>query len=186
MAIRATVCKVSLDVSDIDRDYYAEHRLTVSREPSEPDERFMARVLAFALNASEDLAFARGQPEADEPELWRRDYDGRVRLWIEVGLPDPRRLRKAAARADEVLLYLYHGRQAGVWLEQNRAELEDIPKLRMVELSAETVKRLAAMAGKSINLSLLVQDGQACLDDGKDRVEIEKEVVSREEGESRI
>ncbi len=179
MAIGATVCKVNLDVSDIDRGYYAEHRLTVSREPSEPDERFMARVLAFALNASEDLAYARGQPEADEPELWRRDYDGRVRLWIEAGLPDPRRLRKAASRADEVLLYLYHGRQAGVWLGQNRAELEGIPKLRVVELSADTVRRLAAMAAKSLDLALLVQDGQAWLDDGRDRVELEmKEVVS--------
>ncbi|HQO67028.1 MAG TPA: YaeQ family protein, partial [Spirochaetales bacterium] len=72
MAIGATVCKVTLSVSDLDRHYYAEHRLTVSREPSEPDERFMARVLAFALNADDGLAFARGQAEADEPELWRR------------------------------------------------------------------------------------------------------------------
>lgn len=172
MAIGATVCKVSLSVSDIDRNYYAEHRLTVSREPSEPDERFMARVLAFALNAEEDLAFARGQAEADEPELWRRGYDGRISLWIEVGLPDPKRLRKASARADEVLLYLYHGRQAAIWWEQHGDELSALPKLRVVEIDAACVRGLAAMAAKSLELSCLVQDGQAWLDDGRTRLEL--------------
>jgi len=172
MAIGATVCKVTLSVSDIDRHYYAEHRLTASREPSEPDERFMARVLAFALNADEDLAFARGQAEADEPELWLRRYDGSIALWIEVGLPDPKRLRKASARADEVLLYLYHGRQAGIWWEQNGAELSALPKLRVVEIDAASVRSLAAMASKSLELSCLVQDGQAWLDDGRERLEL--------------
>ncbi|PKL23000.1 MAG: hypothetical protein CVV47_17150 [Spirochaetae bacterium HGW-Spirochaetae-3] len=172
MAIGATVCKVTLSVSDIDRHYYAEHRLTVSREPSEPDERFMARVLAFALNADEDLAFARGQAEADEPELWRRGYDGRIGLWIELGLPDPKRLRKASARADEVLLYLYHGRQAGVWWEQNCAGLSAIGKLRVVEIDAASVRSLAAMAARALELSCLVQDGQAWVDDGEDRIEL--------------
>ncbi|MCP5452644.1 MAG: YaeQ family protein [Spirochaetaceae bacterium] len=177
MAIGATVCKVILNVSDIDRNYYAEHRLTVSREPSEPDERFMARVLAFALNADDDLAFARGQAEADEPELWRRGLDGGIGLWIELGLPDPKRLRKASARADEVLLYLYHGRQASVWWEQRGDELSALPKLRVVEIGAASVRGLAAMADKSLELSCLVQDGQAWLDDGRTRLELELRVL---------
>ena len=173
MAIGATVCKVTLSVSDLDRHYYAEHRLTVSREPSEPDERFMARVLAFALNADDGLAFARGQAEADEPELWRRGLDGGIGLWIELGLPDPKRLRKASARADEVLLYLYHGRQASLWWEQHGAELSALPKLRVVEIDGASVRSLTAMAAKSLELSCLVQDGQAWIDDGDTRLELE-------------
>jgi len=173
MALKATIFKAELTVSDLDRHHYASHSLTLARHPSETDERLMVRLLAFALNADDDLAFARGQAEADEPELWRRGLDGGIGLWIELGLPDPKRLRKASARADEVLLYLYHGRQASLWWEQRGDELSALPKLRVVEIGAASVKGLAAMADKSLELSCLVQDGQAWLDDGRTRLELE-------------
>jgi uncharacterized protein YaeQ len=55
MALKATVFKVDLRVADLDRNYYAEHRLTLARESAETDERMMIRLLAFALNADERL-----------------------------------------------------------------------------------------------------------------------------------
>ena len=55
MALKATIFKAELDVSDIDRGYYQTHSLTIARHPSETDERMMVRVLAFALHAHEQL-----------------------------------------------------------------------------------------------------------------------------------
>ena len=49
MAQKATVCKATLQIADIDRGLYADHALTVARHPSETDERMMVRLLAFAL-----------------------------------------------------------------------------------------------------------------------------------------
>lgn len=60
MALRSVVYKAVLQVADMDRGYYAEHPLVIARHPSETDERMMVRVLAFALNADEGLAFGRG------------------------------------------------------------------------------------------------------------------------------
>jgi hypothetical protein len=51
MAQKATIYKVELSVSDMDRHYYETHNLTVAKHPSETDERLMVRILAFALNA---------------------------------------------------------------------------------------------------------------------------------------
>jgi len=54
MALKATVCKATLQIADIDRGVYADHQLTLARHPSESDERMMIRLLAFALNVPAD------------------------------------------------------------------------------------------------------------------------------------
>ncbi len=54
MALKATVFKAELQISDMDRHYYATHALTLARHPSETDERLMVRVLAFALDADDE------------------------------------------------------------------------------------------------------------------------------------
>ena len=102
MALKATIFKASLQVSDMDRKYYAEHALTLARHPSETDERMMLRVLAFALNAHEHLAFGKGLSDTDEPDLWQKDLTGRILHWIDVGQPDEKRLIRASGRADRL------------------------------------------------------------------------------------
>ena len=99
MALTATVFKADLQIADMDRGYYADHHLTLARHPSETDERMMVRLLAFALHASEALQFTKGVCADDEPQLWERSLSDEPLLWIEVGLPDERRLRKACNRA---------------------------------------------------------------------------------------
>ncbi len=90
MALKSTICKAELQLSDLDRHYYATHNLTLARHPSETDERMMVRLLAFALYASETLAFGKGLSAEDEPDLIERDPTGAVARWIDVGLPDER------------------------------------------------------------------------------------------------
>ena len=99
--------------------------------------------------------------ETEEPSLWRKDLTGRIELWIEVGLPEPKRLRKASGRAARVRLYLYHGRQARTWWEQNRAELEGLRNLEVFEVDPAAVKELASLAGRTMDLQCTIQDGQA-------------------------
>ena len=72
MAKNATIYKVELSVTDMDRHYYETHNLTVAKHPSETDERLMVRVLSFALNAHEQLEFTRGLSTEDEPDLWQK------------------------------------------------------------------------------------------------------------------
>ena len=99
MALTATIFKASLQISDLDRHYYGEHQLTLARHPSETDERMMVRLLAFILHADEQLNFTRGLCVDDEPDLWQKNLTNEIELWIDVGLPDERRVRKACSRA---------------------------------------------------------------------------------------
>ena len=104
MAANATILKAELQVTDMDRHYYASHALTLAQHPSETDARLLVRLLAFALHADERLEFGRGLSDEDEPSLWRRDYTGAIEQWIELGQPDETRLRKASARTQQLVV----------------------------------------------------------------------------------
>src|SRR5487761_2687911 len=124
MTQKSTVFKVDLHIADLDRHYYHDHALTLARHPSETDERMMVRLLAFALHAHEALSFANGLSTDDEPDLWQKDLTGAIELWIDVGLPEERAIRKACGRAGQVCIYSYGGRAAVIWWEQCRSKLE--------------------------------------------------------------
>ncbi len=122
MALKATIFKAELTVSDLDRGHFETHALTIARHPSETDERMMVRLLAFALNADERLAFGRGLSSEGEADLVLTDLTGAIDLWIDVGLPDEREIRKASGRADRVAVYTY-GTGADPWWKQNAEAL---------------------------------------------------------------
>ena len=115
MALKATIFKAELEISDLDRGHFATHALTLARHPSETDERMMVRLLAFAMNADEALEFGAACPRRIRPDLVRRDLTGAIALWIEVGLPDEREVRRAAGRSGQVKVYPYGGRAATLW-----------------------------------------------------------------------
>jgi uncharacterized protein YaeQ len=159
MALKATISKVELQVNDIDRNYYGTHSLTLAQHPSETDERMMARLLAFALNASERLAFGRGISTEDEPDIWSRDLTGVIELWIEIGQPDESRLRRACGRAAEVRVYTFSGRGAGIWWQKNAGALERCSNLRVFDVPTEASQQLASLAARNMQVQVLVQDG---------------------------
>lgn len=163
MALKSTIFKATVQLSDLDRHYYAEHALTIARHPSETDERMMVRLVAFILNADERLEFGKGLSSDEEPDLWRHDLTGAVQEWIEVGLPDERRLRRASGRAESVKLYAYGGRGAEVWWGSNARELNKLDKLAVRYLDEETTGALAALAERTMQLQATLQDEELWL-----------------------
>lgn len=175
MALGSTIYKANLNVADMDRHYYADHALTIARHPSETDERVMVRLLAFALHAHERLEFGRGIGTADEPDLWQRDLTGRIELWIDVGQPDERRVRRACGQAGRVVVYSYGGRVVEQWWAKAGPELERCRNLEVVSLAPATTQALAALAGRGMELQLMVQEGDIWLASGDARLAIERE-----------
>jgi len=131
------------------------------------------RVLAFALNAHEALAFGKGLSTDDEPALWQKDLTGAIELWIDVGMPDEKDIRKACGRAPRVIIYSYGGRSADLWWEQNRGKLERINNLAVINLPAATTQALATLAQRTMQLQCTIQDGEMWLADDNERIEVE-------------
>jgi len=158
MALKSTIYKIDLNIADMDRQYYAQHNLTIARHPSETDERVMVRLIGFTLYADEALVFGKGLSDDEEPDLWQKDLTGAIQLWMDVGLPTEKDIRKAAGRARQVVVVLYGGRVADMWWEQNGKALLKINNLTVINLP-ET-QALAEMAARGLNMSCTIQDGE--------------------------
>lgn len=158
MALKSTIYKIDLNIADMDRQYYAQHNLTLAKHPSETDERVMVRLIAFTLYANELLTFGKGLSDDDEPDLWQKDLTGAIQLWIDVGLPTEKDIRKACGKSAQVTVVLYGGRIADMWWQQNSKGLLKLNDLTVINLP-ET-QELARLAAKSINISCTIQDSE--------------------------
>lgn len=176
MALKATIFKARVQLADMDRGLYADHALTLARHPSETDERMLMRVLAFALNVPADdrdgtLEFGKGLSDTDEPDLWHRDLTGRIRHWVEVGQPDEKRLLRAAGRADQVTVYAYAA-SAPIWWSGIANKVARASNVHVWQVDAAQSQALAALAQRTMQLQVSVQDGTAWVGDGERSVEI--------------
>ncbi|KGO98531.1 YaeQ family protein [Novilysobacter defluvii] len=160
MALTSTVVKAELQVSDMDRHYYATHNLTLAQHPSETDTRLMVRLVAFALYADEKLEFGRGLSDEDEPALCRRGYTGDVELWIDVGHPDETRIKKTCARADQVVVVNYGGRASDIWWDRIASSLTRLKNLTVLDIPADVVEALPGIGERGMRLNALIQDGE--------------------------
>ena len=160
MAQKATIYKVELSVSDMDRHYYETHKLTVAKHPSETDERLMVRVLAFALNAHEHLEMTKGLSTDDEPDIWQKSLSGELDLWVALGLPSEKIVRQSCGKADKVVIYSYGGRTAEMWWEKIKNSTTRFDNLQVMNLPESETRDLGAMAGRSMKLQVNIQDGE--------------------------
>jgi uncharacterized protein YaeQ len=173
MALKATIFKADLSIADMVRNYYHDHGLTLARHPSENDERMMVRLLAFALHADEALVFGNKIGNEDEPDLWLKDPTGAIDLWIDVGQPDEKQVRRACGRSRQVFIYTYGGHSADVWWDQARSVLEKSRNLSVIKLPAAASPALAKLSQRTMKLQCTIQDGQVWLSDGSETVHID-------------
>lgn len=166
MALKATIFKAVLNIADLDRGVYLDANLTLARHPSETDLRLIVRLLAWALNAHDDLAFTKGLCADDEPELWLKNLHGGIEHWIDVGLPDERRLKKGCNRSEQVTLYTYAGRAVDLWWQQNQALLNRQDNLRIVDFSEEELAPLVDLAERNMQWQVTISEGQVFINSG--------------------
>jgi len=159
MAQKATIYKVDLSVSDMDRHYYETHKLTVARHPSETDERLMVRILAFALNAHEQLELTKGLSTADEPDIWQKSLSDELELWVALGLPSEKVVRQSCGKAGKVIIYCYGGRTAEVWWEKIRNSTIRFDNLQVINFLEKDTRNLGELASRSMKLQVNIQDG---------------------------
>lgn len=160
MAIKSTIYKVELSVSDMDRHYYETHKLTVAKHPSETDERLMVRLLAFALNAEAQLEMTKGLSTDDEPDIWQKSLSDELELWVALGLPSEKVVRQSCAKAARVIVYAYGGRPADVWWDKIKGTTGRFDNLTVVMLPEPETAELAKLAGRSMRVQVNIQDGE--------------------------
>ena len=158
MALKATIYKADLNIANMDVHQYGDFQLTMALHPSETIERLMVRILAYARYAVEALEFTKDLFETDEPALWEKDLTGQLIKWIEVGLPDEDKVKKACARCQQVAVVAY-GSSVDEWFKRN-SKLKTLKNLEVWQLSTATTDAIQALCERTMQLQLNVMDGE--------------------------
>ena len=160
MALNATIYKVELTVSDMDRHYYEPHKLTIAKHPSETDDRLMLRLVAFALNADEALEMTKGLSTDDEPDIWQKSLSGEIDLWVALGLPSDKVIRQSCSKAKRVAVYPYGGRAAEIWWDKIKGATTRFDQLEVTAFAEAETSALADLASRAMKLQVNIQDGE--------------------------
>ena len=171
MALKPTIYKTELTLSDIDRQCYQQLNPVLALHPSETPERMMVRLLVYALNYHEQLSFGKGLSSIDEPDLWQCSLDGQVEHWFEMGQASPDRLRKAVSRAQQVSLYAY-GSETDVWWKKNGDAIAALPKVAIWRFDWQETRQLPALCSRNMKLDMTVSDGIIYLSDGQQTLQL--------------
>lgn len=162
MALPSTIHRAVVQLSDVDHGVYETIQVTLARHPSETAQRLVLRLLAYALCYEPDLSFTRGICAGDEPDLWSKGPDGRVRLWVEVGTPEPERLLKAARHAARVVL-LAAGPSRFRWDTLYREKLAAAAHIQVIAVDYAFVSKLAEGLERTLSWELTISDGSLYL-----------------------
>jgi len=155
MALKPTIYKFRIALSDLDRDYHDSLNLTAALHPSEKIERLMVRVLAFCLNAEQGLTFSKGGlSEPDDPDLLSHTPVGKRRRWVAAGEPGTDRLQKGCRLSSAPSVYSFNP-QTAAWWTHNQAKLATLP-LSVYQFAWPEIQNLAAMASRVTDMAVTI------------------------------
>lgn len=172
MAQKATIYKANINVADMDREVYLDQSLTIAQHPSETLQRMMLRVVAWAVNANERLTFTKGLCDEDEPDLWQVNYSEEIELWIDLGMPDAKRIKKASVRAKQAIIYTYGDNAAKIWWKQQQSVARKYKNLAVYFIDDDSMAALANAATRTMNLQFTIQGGEIWLNTDAETIEL--------------
>lgn len=155
MAMKPTIYKLHIAISDFNRDFYDSVQLTVAQHPSETLERMMARIVAYCLNAQDNMTFTKGLSMPEEPDIWAKTLDDQTILWLDVGEPAPERIKKASRIARDVKVYSFNSK-SNTWWQQSKSKLQQFSNVQVYQFDWQQVQTLATYAERNMNWSLSI------------------------------
>ncbi len=170
------IYRLALELSHLDRESHQSLQLTLVQHPSETGEHVAGRLLAYLLWYEPELAFSRGICHGEEPDIWSHRQDGHVRTWIEVGLPNARRIRRARRMAEQVCVLIY-GPASWQWEQLQLPRLADIDQLHVLAMAGDCVREVATCLQGRVSGAVTVSEGRVYLDLNGRTTECEAEPV---------
>lgn len=161
------IYRFQIELSDIERAVYETLDFRVAQHPSEHMPYLLTRVLAYALNTQEDLAFsATGLHDPDTAAISVPDTFGGFKLIIEIGSPSARKLHKATKISKQVKVYNYKGAER--YMGELRAEkIHRADEIEFYSFSTEFLEQLAQEIKRDNRWGVLVNDGRITVQAGE-------------------
>jgi uncharacterized protein YaeQ len=154
MALKPTIFKMQINLSDLNNDHYDTLNLTLAQHPSETVERMMVRVLAYCLNAQEFLSFTKGLSVSEQPDIWAKNLTDEFLLWIDVGEPAFERIKKACRQAQMVKVYSFNTK-SDVWWQQTQDDFSAL-NVDVYQFAFAQIQTLAELVKRTMDLAVTI------------------------------
>lgn len=183
MALKPTIYKFKLSLSDLNHDYFDSLNLTVALHPSETKERMMVRVLAFCLHAHQDninlMTFTKGLSAVDEPDIWLKGLDDQLHLWIDVGEPSFERIKKSSRLAKQTYIYSFNSK-SNAWWKQFQTQFAGLP-VNVFSFDWQEIQMLSDLLERTIDLSITLSGESAYVAAEHQQVEVSWKTLQLDE-----
>ncbi len=167
MAVGTTVYTFDIDLSDVDRGVYQSLNLRVAQHPSETPAYLITRVLAYCLEHAEGIGFSKGLSDPDEPAVFVRDLTGALLAWVDIGLPEPERLHRAAKAAPRVAVYAH--KEPAQWAARlAEAKIHRADELDVVAFDPAWIASVVARLDRRMAFALTRSEGELYLSLGNE------------------
>lgn len=176
LALKATICKAHINLSDTNREVYSAFDVTIAQHPSETSVRLMARLLAFCLHYDEELSFTKGLSTDSEPEIWKKSATDIILSWIDLGFPSPERIKKASRRAEKVNIYSYQQNGLLPWLKDCSKNLPSLNNLVCTHFNPDAIEQASVLHSKNMQFSVFIDGNDIWLSNDTDNVHISYQV----------
>lgn len=171
MALRSSIYKATISLSNLNTDYYEDLNLTIALHPSETEERMIYRILAYVYCAHERLEFTEGLNNPDLPDLWQKDLTGQIEHWIDLGLPEEKRIKKASGQSHKVSIFTYNSFKSKIWYDKIKAYVNSNKKISVYHLSESEDNSIQKIIQRSMVLNCVIEDDQIFLSNNESRIQ---------------
>ncbi len=175
MALSATIYKATIHLSHIDSHIYEEVSLTIAKHPSETEARMMFRLVAYLYSFKDRLEFTKGISTTEEPDIWLKDYSGDITEWIELGLPDTKRIKQALSRSGKVIVFTYQPNRKDEWTQKVASEFSKNQRFDFFHLIPTSINDLETLCERGMELSCVIEDNVMTLANADQHAEIKIE-----------
>ncbi|MCA4023030.1 YaeQ family protein [Vibrio vulnificus] len=179
MALKPTIYKFRINLTDINRDHFDTLSITTALHPSEKVERLAARLLAFCLHAQPELVFTKGLSTIEEPDVWKKELDDSIAVWIDVGEPEVDRIKKATRQAKSVFVYSFN-QKSSVWWEKHKGKFQQLP-VSICQFDADAIEQLANQLQRGSSLSVMISGNSVFIDGDSFHQQVDWQVLQSNE-----
>src|SRR5262249_33653018 len=163
MALTATIYNLSIDLADIDRSVYEKLDVCIARQPSETIEYMFMRVIAYCLEYGDGIMLTQGVAAGDEPAVLIRDLTGQITAWIEVGMPDARRLHRGLKLAGRAAVYTHRDVQR-LLAHLSAANVDRLGTVPVYEFDRTFIEEVAGLLERRSELSISITEREVYLE----------------------
>jgi uncharacterized protein YaeQ len=170
MGMTTTLYRFHIELSDIQRAVYDSLDFRVAQHPSEGLHYMLTRVLAFALNSQEDLAFSpTGLSDPDASAIIIPDVNGGFRLLIEIGNPSAKKLHKGMKASKAVKVYTYKNPEL-MMKEVRDEKIHRAEEIEFFSISPAFIEELIPLLKKDNRWDVVFNEGTITVQAGEKSV----------------